>query len=103
VQIETLVDVVPPAYICTKLCQIKSLDIATVTKDQLSFTAAFRLPVTRDDYLTAVVLSFDVCFSHCTPPLLLSTSPRAQYTHWRQSIFYLPDPLTVAKTRLSCC
>jgi Tfp pilus assembly protein PilN len=32
VQIETLVDVVPPAYICTKLCQVKSLDIATITK-----------------------------------------------------------------------
>jgi hypothetical protein len=65
-------------------------------QDQLSFTAAFRLPVTRDDYLTAVVLSFDACFSHCTPALLLSTSPRAKYTHWRQSIFYLPEALTVS-------
>ncbi|MGB1601922.1 MAG: hypothetical protein ACPIOQ_54850, partial [Promethearchaeia archaeon] len=62
--------------------------------------APFRLQVARNDYLAAFCLYFDTGFTQCKPPIWFSTSPRAQYTHWRQSVFYLPDALVVSKDEL---
>ena len=72
----------------------------TVKSEQLKFTAPFRLQVARNDYLAAFCLYFDTGFTQCKPPIWFSTSPRAQYTHWRQSVFYLPDALVVSKDEL---
>ncbi|KAJ1486733.1 S-adenosyl-L-methionine-dependent methyltransferase, partial [Baffinella frigidus] len=69
VQCEPLVDIAPHDAICTKDCQISSFDMYTVTKEQLDFEAPFRLVVTRNDYLTAWVVFFDVGFTAMHPPL----------------------------------
>ena len=98
--VEPLVDTVPGSAVITRMCQIKSLDLQTVKSEQLKFTAPFRLQVARNDYLAAFCLYFDTGFTQCKPPIWFSTSPRAQYTHWRQSVFYLPDALVVSKDEL---
>ena len=38
---------------------------------------------------------FDIEFSHCHKPIKFSTGPQAKYTHWKQTVFYLQEPLTV--------
>lgn len=94
---EPLVDTVNPDQICTKSCQVKTIDIHTVTKEDLTFIAPWKLTTTRNDYMTALVVYFDVGFTKIHKPIWLSTGPRAPYTHWRQTVFYLHDQLTVQK------
>jgi len=94
---EPLVDTVNPDQICTKACQLKSIDIHTVQKEDLCFECPWKLTTTRNDYLTAMVIYFDVGFTKIHKPIWLSTGPRAPYTHWRQTVFYLHDQLTVEK------
>lgn len=94
---EPLVDTVNPDQICTKPCQLLSLDIHTCTKADLTFTSQWKLQASRNDYLTAMVLYFDVGFTRIHKPLWISTGPRAPYTHWRQTVFYLHEQLTVGK------
>ena len=39
---------------------------------------------------------FDISFSACHKPINFSTGPQAKYTHWKQTVFYTPDTLTVS-------
>ena len=43
----------------------------------------------------ALVAYFDCTFSACHKPVMLSTSPRAPYTHWKQTVLYLDEVLVV--------
>ena len=36
---------------------------------------------------------FDVVFSYCHKPVVLSTSPLSRYTHWKQTVFYMEHVL----------
>ncbi|CCA78036.1 probable HMT1-hnRNP arginine N-methyltransferase [Serendipita indica DSM 11827] len=72
-------------------------DLQTVKKEDLSFTAPFRLQVSRDDYIHAFLAWFDINFSACHKPVGFSTGPHATYTHWKQTVFYTIDPISVVK------
>ena len=39
---------------------------------------------------------FDISFSCCHKPINFSTGPHAKYTHWKQTVFYTPETLTVS-------
>jgi protein arginine N-methyltransferase 1 len=92
---EPLVDTVDAKSICTEAVAFKTLDIATCTSADLSFEAPFSMRVLRNDYAHAFVCYFDCEFSKCHKPISFSTAPGSQYTHWKQTVFYLPDVLTV--------
>lgn len=64
-------------------------------KEDTSFTAPFSLTFTRQDYAHAFVAYFDVAFNDAHKPLGFSTSPQCRSTHWKQTVFYLEDTLTV--------
>ena len=49
----------------------------------------------RDDKVHALVAWFDIEFKNLTNPQKFSTGPDAKYTHWKQTVFYLPEALTV--------
>lgn len=51
----------------------------------------------RDDYLHALVCWFDVVFAATKDKLSFSTGPHSKYTHWKQTVFYLDEPLVVYK------
>mmetsp|Transcript_32626 Transcript_32626/g.56678 ORF Transcript_32626/g.56678 Transcript_32626/m.56678 type:complete len:363 (+) Transcript_32626:1125-2213(+) len=89
VTFEPIVDVVEPNAICTTTCPIFSVDLETVNPNQLEFVSTYSLRTMRTDFLHALVAWFDVQFTHGTKPITLSTSPREQYTHWKQTVFYL--------------
>ncbi|EDO08607.2 Protein arginine N-methyltransferase 1 [Babesia bovis T2Bo] len=92
---EPLVDVVDPKSQNTTECCILDLDLNTCRISDLDFATEYMLVVQRRDYVHAFCFWFDVTFSACHKPLTLSTSPKDKYTHWKQTVFYLPDDLTV--------
>lgn len=79
-----------------------SVDIHTVKVEDLKFKKSFAIKALRNDYLTALVMYFDVGFTKIHKPLWISTGPRAQYTHWRQTVFYLHKQLTMNKVEYPC-
>lgn len=92
---EPLVDVVNEKTLNTTSCCVLSLDLNTCRIKDLDFSSEFMLVAQRKDYVHALVFWFDVSFSACHIPMVLSTSPREKHTHWKQTVFYLPDDLVI--------
>uniref|UniRef100_A0A8C2D7J9 type I protein arginine methyltransferase n=1 Tax=Cyprinus carpio TaxID=7962 RepID=A0A8C2D7J9_CYPCA len=92
---EPLVDVVDPKQLVSSACLIKEVDIYTVKIEDLSFTSPFCLQVKRNDYIHALVTYFNIEFTRCHKRTGFSTGPESPYTHWKQTVFYLDDYLTV--------
>jgi len=94
---EPLVDVVDPKQVVTNGCLLKEVDLYTVQKTDLAFSAPFHLQVRRNDYIQAFVTFFNIEFTKCHKRTGFSTAPEAPYTHWKQTVFYIDDYLTVKK------
>uniref|UniRef100_A0A3Q4HBU3 type I protein arginine methyltransferase n=1 Tax=Neolamprologus brichardi TaxID=32507 RepID=A0A3Q4HBU3_NEOBR len=94
---EPLVDVVDPKQVVTNSCLVKEVDIYTVKPEDLSFTSSFCLQIQRNDYIHALVTYFNIEFTKCHKKTGFSTAPDAPYTHWKQTVFYLEDYLTVRR------
>ncbi|ELU01488.1 hypothetical protein CAPTEDRAFT_173477 [Capitella teleta] len=92
---EPLVDVVDPNQVVTNACLVKEVDIYTVKEGDLEFSAPFHLQCKRNDYVQAFVTYFNVEFTKCHKRTGFSTGPESRYTHWKQTVFYLQDYMTV--------
>ena len=92
---EPLVDVVEGKAVVSSAVPILSLDLLTCTKADCDFEAAFSLRCLRDDFAHAFVAYFDCAFTQVHKPIAFSTSPFSTYTHWKQTVFYLREPLTI--------
>ncbi|XP_034613297.1 protein arginine N-methyltransferase 8-like [Trachemys scripta elegans] len=75
----------------------QEVDIYTVKTEELAFTSAFCLQIQRNDYIHALVTYFNIEFTKCHKKMGFSTAPDAPYTHWKQTVFYLEDYLTVRR------
>mmetsp|Transcript_29368 Transcript_29368/g.28092 ORF Transcript_29368/g.28092 Transcript_29368/m.28092 type:complete len:373 (-) Transcript_29368:50-1168(-) len=93
--LEPLVDVVESKAVVTNAAPILSLDIMTVKKEDLSFQSDFMITSKRNDFCHAFVAYFECAFTQIHKPIIFSTSPHAKYTHWKQTVFYITDPITV--------
>ena len=74
---------------------VKTLDLYTVTPADLAFSAPFTLDIRRNDFVHALIAWFDIDFTACHKPIRFSTGPHTKYTHWKQTVFYLREVLTV--------
>lgn len=92
---EPLVDTVELKAVVTDPCAVLTLDLYTVQPADLAFRLPFNLSVRRTDYIHALIAWFDIEFSACHKPVRFSTGPHTKYTHWKQTVFYLSDVLTV--------
>ncbi|KAF9568172.1 protein arginine N-methyltransferase [Agrocybe pediades] len=92
---EPLVDTVELKAVVTNPCLIKHIDLLTVKKEDLTFSSPFTLTCTRDDYVHAFLAWFDISFECTHKKVKFSTGPHAQYTHWKQTVFYTPSTATV--------
>ncbi|KAI8141066.1 S-adenosyl-L-methionine-dependent methyltransferase [Fennellomyces sp. T-0311] len=104
---EPLVDTVENRALVTTPCAFKEIDLNVVKKEDLTFEAPFKITAGRDDFVHAFIAWFDVGFTRCHKPIWFSTGPQARYTHWKQTVFYTPDSLTIKsgetiQGRLSC-
>ncbi|XP_059432182.1 probable protein arginine N-methyltransferase 1 isoform X2 [Corylus avellana] len=94
---EPLVDTVDQNQIVTNCELLKIMDISKMAPGDASFTAPFKLVAERDDYIHALVAYFDVTFSKCHKLTGFSTGPRSKATHWKQTVLYLEDVLTICE------
>jgi protein arginine N-methyltransferase 1 len=92
---EPSVDIVDAKAVVTDSKPILHLDILTCKKEDLEFSANFSLQAQRNDFIHGVVCYFEVAFTQVHKPIGFSTAPFARYTHWKQTIFYLQDDLTI--------
>lgn len=88
---EPLVDVVEGKSIVTNPVPILNVDILKCTKEDLAFKVPFRLTAARNDDIHAFVAYFECAFTQVPNPIGFSTSPFSNYTHWKQTVFYLPE------------
>ncbi|KAK9141929.1 hypothetical protein Syun_011329 [Stephania yunnanensis] len=94
---EPLVDTVDEHQIVTNTQLLKTMDISKMAPGDVSFTAPFKLVAERNDYIHALVAYFDVSFTKCHKLMGFSTGPRSRATHWKQTVLYLEDVLTICK------
>nr|CAH0099022.1 unnamed protein product [Daphnia galeata] len=99
---EASIETVPVDKILSDPSLVLQLDLKTCTSQETEFFRVFQLKMTREDKLTALVGSFDVTF-HLDHTVLLSTSPYSSPTHWKQTVFYLPEPITVHAGQVLDC
>ncbi|KAI9571162.1 protein arginine N-methyltransferase [Boletus coccyginus] len=93
---EPLVDTVELKSVVTDPYMLKHVDLLTAKKEDLTFTAPFTLTATRDDYIHAFLAWFDITFACTHKKIQFSTGPHAQYTHWKQTVFYTPSTITIS-------
>jgi len=93
--LEPLVDVVEARQVVTDSCMMKEIDLNTVKIEDLTFSVPFSVRSRRNDYVHALVAFFTVEFSPCHKRTGFSTGPESRYTHWKQTVFYLKDTITV--------
>lgn len=92
---EPVVDIVDSKSIVTDSVPILNVDILTCTAEDLNFVSKFKLQAHRNDYIHGLVAYFECAFTQIHKPIGFSTSPYARYTHWKQTILYLQEPLTI--------
>merc|ERR1712141_477110 len=92
---EPLVDVVDAKQVVTDSCMMKEIDLKTVKVEDLNFNVPFTIQSRRNDYIHAFVVFFTVELSACHKRTGFSSGPEARYTHWKQTVFYLNDPITI--------
>jgi protein arginine N-methyltransferase 1 len=92
---EPLVDTVEMKALVTDPCPVFTIDLYTVTPADLSFKVPYTLVAKRSDFIHAVIAWFDIDFTACHKPIRFSTGPHTKYTHWKQTVFYIREVLTV--------
>jgi len=104
---EPLVDTVELKAVVTNPYAIKHIDLKTARIEDLTFSAPFSITATRNDYVHAFLAWFDISFGSIHKPVKFSTGPHAKYTHWKQTVFYTRETVTISEGeiitgRLTC-
>lgn len=92
-EVEPLVDIVPPNQVISNSAVIREFDLYTLTVADMDFNSEFEIEWKRQEFCHGLVCWFDVQFSKCHTPLGFTTAPFAEYTHWKQTVFYVEDPI----------
>ena len=94
---EPLVDTVETKACVTDPTAVMTIDLYSVKPADLAFEAPFEVVARRSDFIHALIAWFDIEFAACHKPVRFSTGPHAKYTHWKQTVFYLREVLTVVE------
>ncbi|UKK02339.2 arginine N-methyltransferase [Theileria orientalis] len=92
---EAVVDVVDEKAVVTSSFCILDIDLNTCSISDTDFCSNFVLISDRRDYVHAFIFWFEVSFTACSKPLTLTTSPKAKYTHWKQTVLYIDEVLNM--------
>ncbi|XP_050536017.1 protein arginine N-methyltransferase 3-like isoform X2 [Daktulosphaira vitifoliae] len=90
------IDIVPADRIVTEEFKLCSFDMYTCDTNSTNFKVDFKLNITKTCPLTSIVGYFDSIFDN-ENPVILTTAPHSTPTHWKQTIFLLPNPINVNK------
>lgn len=86
--------------VVTDPVSVITFDLNTVKVEDLAFRSPFTLTARRDDFVHALIAWFDIEFAACHKPIKFSTGPHTKYTHWKQTVFYLKEVLTLENTEI---
>ncbi|XP_063145644.1 protein arginine N-methyltransferase 3 [Candoia aspera] len=93
---EAVVEILDSRTLISEAYVIKRIDCHFVSVPELEFSSDFVLTVTKTSVCTAIAGYFDVHFEkNCNKQILLSTSPCCTKTHWKQTMFFLENPISV--------
>jgi protein arginine N-methyltransferase 1 len=92
---EPLVDPIDHQNILTNSCKFYDINLETVTLKELEFASEFAVKIEVDGMIHGFVSWFDCDFSHGHKKITLSTSPYKKHTHWKQTVFYIDEPVRV--------
>uniref|UniRef100_A0A2P2L8V0 Protein arginine N-methyltransferase domain-containing protein n=1 Tax=Rhizophora mucronata TaxID=61149 RepID=A0A2P2L8V0_RHIMU len=87
----------PDSCLLIYLASFQTMNISKMISGDVSFTSPFKLVAYRDDFIHALVAYFDVSFTKCHKLMGFSTGPRSRATHWKQTVLYLEDVLTICE------
>ncbi|MDR3546674.1 MAG: hypothetical protein P4M11_00100 [Candidatus Pacebacteria bacterium] len=90
---EPVVDTVESRQVVSNECRVLDLDLYTATVEDLSFSHKYSVKMKKSQTVHALVGWFDATFGKLKEPIKLTTSPFFQPTHWKQTIFYLSEPI----------
>lgn len=88
------VEIVPADRIVTAEYKLRTFDMYTCDTNSTNFKSEFKLNIIKTCKLTGIVGYFDSVFDN-NKPVTLSTAPHSPPTHWKQTVFLLPDPIDV--------
>jgi protein arginine N-methyltransferase 1 len=88
---EPLIDAAESKQIMTSSYPIVDIDIYKIKMNTHTFQNQFELTTTRTDTCHALIAYWVCCFSRTHTQLTINTSPRHDYTHYKQTVFYLPQ------------
>ena len=104
---EPLVDTVPPTSILSAPTSICDIDIMKVRREDLTFIAPFTVRLDRKEGVHALVGYFTIEFfsfadanksmAGKVKKINFGTGPADRYTHWKQTVFYLPHDVQANK------
>lgn len=95
---EATVDLISPENICSAAEKIFDFDLIScpITDFANELSSTFEFHFKNDKTIHGFVGWFDCYFDSMTKLIILSTSPFAEPTHWKQTIFPLKEPILVA-------
>ena len=76
------------------------MNLQSATVADLEFQSDFSLVAKVDGQMTAVVGFFDIEFQSVPRKKSFSTSPSDIPTHWKQTVFLLETPISVATGKI---
>lgn len=95
---EPFVEIVPSSAVATSPHMLAELNLMTCsTKDYSYISSPFKLEVLRDTSITAFAGYFDTFFDLPVKEVWFTTGPQSEPTHWKQTVFYLKEPIPVKK------
>lgn len=95
--VEPIVDTVDDQCIVSTVDSFIEFDLNTVKVKDLEFTVPYTLKAKRDDAIHGIVTWFDIVFGGMKNEIRFSTGPFAEYTHWKQTVFYFDGSYDVGK------
>lgn len=94
------VEIVPVDRIVTDEYKLCTFDMYTCDTNSTNFKVEFKLNVSKTCSMTSIVGYFDSRFDNDNT-VILSTAPNCPPTHWKQTVFLLPDPIDVNEGNFS--
>jgi len=94
------VEIVPVDRIVTDEYKLCTFNMYTCRTNSTNFKVEFKLNVTKTCSMTSIVGYFDSRFDN-NNTVILSTAPNCPPTHWKQTVFLLPDPIHVNEGNFS--
>lgn len=95
---EPSVEIVDPKDEISSRCTVKDLDVNSCEQAHLQFKSPFSIEITKESQCSAFVAYFDIFFEkQCDEQVSFSTSPSNSPTHWKQTVFYLEQPINVTQ------